>query len=93
MISYDADNPIYGVWKGIHPTGIPAILCFCPDGTVIYTLALLNSPIDFIYTYDDAILTWWETKWRLNWETPDFFNMTALDDPDNFWPSFSRIPL
>lgn len=94
VISYDEDNPIYGVWKVIHPTGLPEIFCFCPDGTVVYThLILLSSPVDSTYTYSDTTLALWEIKWSLNWETPDFFNMTALDDPDNFWPSFSRIPL
>lgn len=46
-----------------------------------------------IRIYNDNILTLWETKWCLKWEPPDPFSMTALDEPDSFWLSVSRMPL
>lgn len=89
VISYDPENPIYGVWMEYSTGGLIEILCYCPDGTVVYA-PTIATPVYFTdtYVYDGECLIEGEYKQILNWENDDLFSI-----PDTSWIRASRIPL
>lgn len=87
IVSYDPENPIYGLWKEYSSGGLIEITYFSPDGTVIYA-PTFATPVYFTstYTYDGTYLILGDSKQFINWENDDLFSV-----PDSAWIRSTRI--